>query len=308
MRDEADRLFNQAYATYAAGKLAEAEGLFEQAFALKQSHDIAANLGLVELKLGKARESAEHLAFALRRSPPSDSDELRKRIKQRLDEALSFVGTLRVKAGVAGAEIVIDGNVVGTEPLEGEVFVEPGAHTIEARLVGYKGAPQAVTVAKGQSADVALTLVKSSTVDAGSGKPPGSGKGEPAEPGGPSKGVIIAGVTTSVLAIGGGIVFAVVSSVNAADAEERSMTLAQKGGAPCLMSSPGPECEAFKSSLTAERTFGNLSLWSFVVGGALGAGTAIYALAAPKSKPKSAVQAAPVVWTSGGGLMVVGRW
>jgi tetratricopeptide (TPR) repeat protein len=100
-RDSAEELNAQGLTATRAGKLEEAEALFEKAFALKRTHDIAANLGLVELKLGKASEAAEHMTFALRYSPPSDSDEMRKRIRQRLEEALAFAGTLRVKAGMA---------------------------------------------------------------------------------------------------------------------------------------------------------------------------------------------------------------
>jgi hypothetical protein len=35
---------------------------------------------------------------------------------------------------MASAEVLVDGKAVGTAPLASEVFVEPGAHTIEARL------------------------------------------------------------------------------------------------------------------------------------------------------------------------------
>ena len=37
------------------------------------------------------------------------------------------VGALAVSVSEAGAEVVIDGAVVGVAPLEGPVFVEPGS-------------------------------------------------------------------------------------------------------------------------------------------------------------------------------------
>src|SRR4051812_2896716 len=47
----------------------EAEPLFQQAWALKHSYDIGGNLGLAELALGKYRDAAEHLSYALKTFP-----------------------------------------------------------------------------------------------------------------------------------------------------------------------------------------------------------------------------------------------
>ena len=48
--------------------------------------------------------------------------------------------------------------VIGTAPLDEEVFVEPGAVTVGASAAGYDAALRTVSIAKGASADVALTL------------------------------------------------------------------------------------------------------------------------------------------------------
>lgn len=107
----------------------------------------------------------------------------------------------------------------------------------------------------------------------------------------------------------GGVVFAIASSVKASDADEQLAVLLQKEDAtPCFMASPDPACEPVRSSLAASDTLGNLSIWSFVVGGSLGAATAIYALAAPKAKAQSAVRAVPLASADTGGIMLVGRF
>jgi hypothetical protein len=304
-----DRLYQQGLMANRAGKLVEAEQAYRSALALRKSHDIAANLGLVELKLGKHRDAAEHLAFALRHSPPSDGESIRTKIRQRLDEAMASVGTLRVKAGVPGAEIVIDGTVVGTEPLEGEVFVEPGAHTIEARLVGYKGAPQAVTVAKGQSVDVALTLVKSASTVEGSGTAGGPGGGKPVVVDGPNKGLIIAGIASSVAAAGAGIGFAVVSNGKGSTADERLETLRQQAGnrSPCRAVQT-MACEEVRGLIVDRDLFGNLAAWSFLISGAVGAGTAIYLLTAAEPGATRSITVAPAVTYDAAGLMLTGAW
>jgi len=310
LRDDAEALLVQGKAAFQAGMLEEAEAILELAFALKPSHDIAAILGLVELKLAKAREAAEHLAFALRQAPPSDSDSGRARIRQLLDEALPFVGVLRVKASAEGAEILVDGKVVGKEPLAGDVFVEPGSHRIEARLTSYMPTAQAVTVAKGQSADVALALMKRPMLAEDSRKPAKPGVDEPVQSGGPDRGVLIAGIATSAVTLSGAIAFAIVSSVKAGDADDQREALLKKGGVRvCQMPTAlATECDEAVSSLKMQDTFGNLSFWSFIVGGTVGAATGTYALATPKAKPTSTVLALPVAIDHGGGLVVTGRW
>ena len=45
-----------------------------------------------------------------------------------------------------------------------------------------------------------------------------------------------------------------------------------------------------------------------VIGGALGAGTALYALVTPKPKTTNAVRALPIASARGGGLIVAGEW
>jgi hypothetical protein len=105
------------------------------------------------------------------------------------------------------------------------------------------------------------------------------------------------------------VVFAIVSSVKASDANEQRAALVQSDGSDACMTSPlAAGCDEFRSSLEADRTFGNLAIWSFVTGGVLGAGTAVYALMTPKAKSPSSVQAVPTVTAGGGGLLITGRW
>ena len=65
-------LYKRANALYGQKSLAEAEGLYLEAWNLKKTYDVACNLGALELDLGKLREAAEHLAFALREFPAGE--------------------------------------------------------------------------------------------------------------------------------------------------------------------------------------------------------------------------------------------
>ena len=131
--DQADVLFQKGNTAYREKKWQEAYDAYTKAFALKQSYDIAGNLGDVELMLGKHRDAAEHLAFSLR-SWPALRLEQKKRTAERLAEAKKSIGALVISVDVNGAEISVNGKVVGKSPLPGPVFTEPGPVSVEARL------------------------------------------------------------------------------------------------------------------------------------------------------------------------------
>ena len=65
---------------------------------------------------------------------------------------------LSVESEPTGAELSIDGNVVGTTPLDAPIPLEAGEHQIEARRKGYLGVAQRVVVEPGQSASLRLSL------------------------------------------------------------------------------------------------------------------------------------------------------
>lgn len=151
-------LYKQANALYDAQKLTEAEALYREAWALKRPYDVACNLGALELDLGNAREAAEYLAHALRSFPARGEASVYDRIKARFALARAKVGGVRVRVNVAGAFVTVDGRALGQEPVDGEVFVNPGVVAIRATAPGFEPAQRSVTVQKGSSAVVTLTL------------------------------------------------------------------------------------------------------------------------------------------------------
>jgi hypothetical protein len=323
MTDKARELYNAGSTALLKGRWGEAHANLFAAWSLKKHHQIAGNLGAAEMQLGRYREAAEHLLYYLREAPTTKEKE-RKSAQAFLTEARKHIGALVIKAEPAGAEVLVDGAPVGNAPLAGEVFVDPGPRTIEARLDGYKPAKVMVEIAAGSSREVPLQLVKinvgaegadSAATKKGNGSAAFEGegrasRGEEIERGesGPHKGVIIAGIATGVVAIGAGIGFAVASNAHASDAERQRAALIPKGASACSSPDPAVECRDVESSLAAEGTFGNLSIMSFIAGGAVGAGTVIYALTAPRAKRSRAVSATPVVTARSGGVVITGRW
>ena len=328
---KADQLFQKGKALYASGKVRDAREALLSAWTLKRSYDIAANLGTVELELGMNRDAAEHLTYSVRTFPSTGKKKNLAVTKQQLDEARKQVGALSIKANVDGAEVLVDGAVVGRAPMVDEVFVEAGARTVEAKSSGFATGRVVVQVAKGGTEGVTLTLVAVVAPVASVGAPPGppsgsavvaplvpagSSTGAPPPPpprpqgeeGGASRALLVTGGVAGGVALGMGVVFAVLSNGKARDADTRRAALISSTGNDACAGAPSAACTDFMDAANAKRTFANAAFWSFVGAGAAGAGTLIYALTAPKRATTSGLRVIPIGATHGGGLQLGGVW
>jgi hypothetical protein len=315
----ADQLFDKGRALYQSGKLQAAHDALAAAWALKNSYDIAANLATTELELGLARDAAEHFAYCIRTFPSTGSKKNLAAVKRSLEEARTKVGALEIKVSVDGAEVVVDGKSVGHAPFKEEVFVEPGARTVEAKLAGYEPAKKDVQLSKGGAAQVSLVLVAAKPTSPAPGRAaepslsdPGKGSEQnppPAGAGGPNRTVLIAGGAAAGAALVAGVVFTIVANGKASAAEALKKPIEEQyGPTACATSPPASGCEALHQAREPQYTFSNLALWSFVGAGVLGAGTAVYALVAPRGAPKTAVRITPVAGAQGGAVLVSGAW
>ncbi|HTN84083.1 MAG TPA: PEGA domain-containing protein [Sorangium sp.] len=208
---------------------------------------------------------------------------------------------MTVTVGVAGAEVLVDGKVVGRAPVEGEVFVEPGEHRVEARLVGYETASQTVSVAKGGTVEVklAMALAKSEPQAAAPGakaaegaSTPGAGAGAPAvelAPGAPVEPVqpppprswvpVIALGAASAVGLGVGIGMTVASRNARSDADSQRAAILSRGpGCVHAPSDVASACGAFEDDTRRAGTFGTGAIVAYAASGALAAGALVYVL------------------------------
>lgn len=273
----AAQLYQEGNAFYDQGKYTQAETRYQAAWDLQKSFDVAGNLGNVEMLIGQHRDAAEHLSYALQTFPLGGTPEKKRFLQERLVEARKQIGTLRITVNVEGAEILVDGKWAGVSPLPGEVFVPPGERTIEVRR-GRLKSTELILVAKGSSQDLRVTL----------------------QPG-PKKEILIAGGAVGAAGIASGVIFAILSSGKASDAEELPLGSQERAD--------------LRDSQT---TLGNVSFWSFVGGGLALAGTGVYWLVTASEPPPTPgparsgagprVRAVPVVTAEGGGVMVGGSF
>lgn len=132
VRDDVRKLHNTALAALKRGDIDVAYKGFLEAWARQKVPRIALNLGRAELSLKKHRAAAEHLHLFLRLDTEMTPEE-RKEVEGFFTEARKHISTIRVNVLPAGADVFLDGENIGRAPLEDDLFVDPGHHTIEAR-------------------------------------------------------------------------------------------------------------------------------------------------------------------------------
>lgn len=306
-KDATTMLYNAGIDAARAEQWEKAYESFLAAFKIKQHPQIAVNLGRAAVKAGRPREAAEYLTFFLRETKDQVGNQDRAAVQQLLLEAKGKIGTLIVKVNKPGADVVVDGKVVGQAPLRDDVFVDPGKHTVEARLGKEQAEPLTVELKAGDSRQVGLA-VGSVGSEAGEGEKPaekpkqdsGSARifGDP-EP----KWLIVGGAAT-----GAGVISGIVFTVLAESQKDKWENDLSGGG--CYGSPPlGANCDEVEKTRDQEDLFRNIGFWSFIGAGTVGAATIVYAFVAPKRRPNEArTRVIPVATLGGGGLGVVGRW
>lgn len=307
LTDKAAALYDEGVVAFRKSKWAEARASFLAAWALKQHWQIAANLADCELQLGRFREAAEHATYYAKNAPADRSE----RAVKLLADASTKIATLGIDVQPEGAEILLDGQPIGRAPLGGPVFLEPGERTITARVPGRPDVVRKLALIAGRADKVQLK-VDEAKVPVVALPPP------PPPPPPPEKLSMPALVTGGALTGAGlvaGIVFTVVANGKSNDAAALRTSLVNSfGPSVCnsttvgLQTTAGQDCRAIVSLRGDRDTFGSAAFWSFVGAGVVGAGTVVYALAAPRKKTSVGLQALPVVSSAGGGMLVQGTW
>lgn len=133
--------FKEGVAFFDKKEFDKARGAFLQAYALKKHPAVLLNLAQSELRSNHEAEAAKHFAAYLRESKDS-SDAERPTAEAGLAAAKAVVAELDVDVDEVGAEVYLDNTLEGLSPLLGALYVNPGAHSIEARKAGKTSALQ----------------------------------------------------------------------------------------------------------------------------------------------------------------------
>jgi hypothetical protein len=284
---------------------------FAQAYAVLKKPDILWNLALAEQKSGHPVDALAHFK-QLQKDARTDAD--RVNASKHVTDLLVQTGHIEV-AAVTGAQVTVDGSVVGVAPLTDQVDVVAGKHHVEATSA--QGAKTAdVDAALGQVVHVSF-LEAAPTVE---GKPllpqPAATEaqpGSPATPETPTSGAPFwTPRTITVISIGGvavlagamGLGFGIASSNDASIAT----TLRQQNPNCAGITTPG--CQQLQSTTSAQHDEHVASEVAWIASGVLAAGAIAtwFLWPKPAQSASTGVRVVPVVSAGGSGLAAVGRF
>jgi len=156
--DEAERLTVKALDLRKIGDDQGALPLLERAHELSRSPRSAAQLGLCEQALGRWADAETNLTEGLK----GEGDPWIKKNRRALEDALvtikSHIARVEIGGEPQGAEVSVNGNVVGRLPLAAPVRANAGQIEIEVRAPGYLPASRNLRIDGGQYQKVVLRL------------------------------------------------------------------------------------------------------------------------------------------------------
>jgi Tetratricopeptide repeat/PEGA domain len=157
---EAGERYTRGISLYADGEYVLALVEFERAYQLAPNYKVLYNIGQVRIQLGRYAKAREALQQYLEQGGDDIAAERRRAVSADLEMLAQRTAKLAITVSEAGAEISLDGQVVGTSPLGDPLVVDAGEHTVEVRKVGFYDKAQRVTLAGRDEIPISVELAK----------------------------------------------------------------------------------------------------------------------------------------------------
>jgi hypothetical protein len=276
LREEARELYRKGMMRFQSGQYAQARASFLAAWSLEPHWSIALALGDCFLKMGRYRDAAEHLDFALRTMPPAHAS--RPLAEKAMAEVRTHVAALSVDVDREGAALFVDGIRIGTAPLPGPAFVEPGRRNVEARYPDRKASIVSVEAVAGATHPVRLRLEAPKTVQPTPEEPIPVRQDPPSN----TKYVVLGtGLGLAAVAAGFGVVYAGKKSDASDDISSLQDKIDRDLGPDGCAGSSSVLCSDLRSRFDDESAASTRATVSWVAAGVLLSATAVTYLAWP---------------------------
>ena len=141
-----------------AGTPGPALPYFQKAYELARTPRTTGQLGLAELAAGYPVEAAEHLTAALQSPNDPSIVKYRQILADALTMARSQTGELTVHGNPSGAEVIVNGHVVGVLPLPLPIKLAARNTEIVVRAPGHSEDRQIIPIAGGQRHELVVNL------------------------------------------------------------------------------------------------------------------------------------------------------
>ncbi|MEP6652946.1 MAG: PEGA domain-containing protein [Myxococcales bacterium] len=199
---QADALIHRGVELRHAGDDDGASRQFRKAYDLARTPRAAAQLGLAEQALGRWEDAEAHVSEGL--LTPNDPWIVKHAdvLRDALMNIKEHVGRIEVVGDPEGAEVFVNGKLVGKAPLGDPIHVRAGDVHVELRAPGYVRSARSVNVRGGQYQSIVIRLEKEQAAPgaaaAGIGTSVGAGAASTSSvPGIPSVGGGLGNVTTA---------------------------------------------------------------------------------------------------------------
>jgi hypothetical protein len=133
-------------------------GEFKQAYALSKDPRLLYNMAICEKELRHYSLMKATLEQYLREASGVITPESQNVAREALAAIKPLIATVHVNVNEPGAEVRIDGEVVGTTPLAEPLSLDTGRHQLEVRKTGFDPEQQSIETPGGTEPTVTITL------------------------------------------------------------------------------------------------------------------------------------------------------
>ncbi len=131
--NEARVAFQDGVRHYAEQHFAEALESFRRAYRVRPHPSVLVNIANCYLALNQPQQAVTTFERFLNDPTNAATPQQRTAIERGLEEARRQLATIQVRVEPAGAEVFLDGDLVGNSPLRRPLVTGPGPHVLEAR-------------------------------------------------------------------------------------------------------------------------------------------------------------------------------
>lgn len=320
-RSRAEEAFARGERARRAGRWRDAEASYRAAYEVDPRPEVAGELGLAELALGRFRDAAEHLQESLR-DPARLAPPRRQRFAEGLRRAEREVSPTSIAVSPPRAEVFIDGRRIGQGQGFYLVYVEPGRHEAYAKLEGYVDDVYPFEARRGEEAMVGLHLERrqpapaavvhapAPVAPAAVAAVPSADAAVPARASGPAAGTVfrIGGLVLASAGVALGTGFAIAAAALDEVATVQAEALELHGGAAgCAYPVYSALCGALRETNSARNTLEAAAWASFLAAGVTGA-VVVSSFWWALATDKSSVRAVPLPSAEGAGVLFTGAW
>jgi hypothetical protein len=301
--------YREALDAFRKGQWHDARRLLLALWSEAHSYDVAVTLVQTEYQLGHYASAARYLEFALVNIPPTEKLAAAGEYKKSLAELQQRTARVTIAVDQPSAAVSVDGEAVGSSPLDAPVYLDLGQHVLEAKL-GEHQATQAVDATPGAALAVELHLSPSSPparpADDASPQPREVADAPGPEPSTAKLVVVGAGATLAVIAAAIGAGFAVQAHGKQTDVDRLKAQARADLGDNCAAQSTLSVCADLSHAASDRNAANRAARAAFISSGVLALGTLATLVLWPESHPAGPARFTPTFDGGGVALTLLG--